>query len=115
MTSDEIADALDSADGGPPKPATRPRQRTVPAASWREAFQARTVEMEDGHVHWTGATGKRGTPVLSFRGQVETAYRLAFRWHYRREPEGNVRPTCDYPCCVAGGHLADRLMRGGGA
>jgi hypothetical protein len=52
--------------------------------------------------------------MVAWRGQVETAYRLSFRWHYGREPEGNVRPTCDYPCCVAGGHLADRVIREGG-
>lgn len=115
MTSDEIADALDSADGGPPETAPRPKERPGPAASWREAFDARTVEMEGGHLHWTGSTGERGTPLLGHRGQIETAYRLAFRWHHQRKPEGNVRPTCDYPCCVAGAHLADRRIRGGGA
>ncbi|WNI31458.1 hypothetical protein [Streptomyces sp. ITFR-6] len=115
MTSEEIAAALDAADVSVPGPSVPARGRSVSAASWQDAFNARTVAMEGGHLHWTGATGHRGTPVVSFRGQVQTGYRLAFRWHHGREPEGNVRPTCDYPCCLAGGHLADRRIREGGA
>ncbi|BBA98274.1 hypothetical protein RVR_4404 [Actinacidiphila reveromycinica] len=119
MTADEIAAALDDASGAvePGPSAARARQpsgRGEPATSWADAFAARTVAVEGGHLHWTGATGHRGTPVVSFRGQVETGYRLAFRWHHGREPEGNVRPRCDYPGCVAGGHLADRKLREGG-
>lgn len=114
MTSDEIADALDSAGESLPGASAPGRGRPGTAASWEDAFALRTVAVEGGHLHWTGATGHRGTPVLAWRGQVETGYRLAFRWHHGREPEGNVRPTCDYPCCVAGGHLADRLIRDGG-
>ncbi|NDK24722.1 hypothetical protein FSY75_09575 [Streptomyces sp. TR1341] len=110
MTSEEIAAALDAAGGL--VPGTRPGR--VRAASWEEAFNARTVPVEGDHLAWSGATGHRGTPVVGFQGQVETAYRLAFRWHHGREPEGNVRPKCDFPGCVAGGHLADRLIREGG-
>jgi hypothetical protein len=115
VTSEEITVALDSAGASAPGASAPGRGRPAPAASWEDAFKARTVAVEGGHVHWTGTTGARGTPVVGHGGQVETAYRLAFRWHYGREPEGNVRPTCDYPCCVAGGHLADRAMREGGA
>ncbi|WP_434593466.1 hypothetical protein [Streptomyces sp. A5-4] len=115
MTSEEIADALDSA-GEHTRGALVPvRARPSPATSWEDAFAQRTVAVEGGHVHWSGAIGNRGTPVVAWRSQVETAYRLAFRWHHGREPEGNVRPTCGYPCCVAGGHLADRRLREGGA
>ncbi|MGW6391125.1 hypothetical protein ACWFR1_11610 [Streptomyces sp. NPDC055103] len=115
VTSDEIAAALDSAGESRPGAAAPGRGRRAPAASWEDAFDERTVAVEGGHLHWSGATGHRGTPVVAWRGQVETAYRLAFRWHHGREPEGNVRPSCDYPCCVAGGHLADRVIREGGA
>jgi hypothetical protein len=115
VTEDEIAAALDSAGESRPGASAPGRGRRPSAQSWQDAFDARTVSVEGGHLHWSGATGRRGTPVVAWRGQVETAYRLAFRWHYGREPEGNVRPTCDYPCCVAGGHLADRAIREGDA
>ncbi|MFD3608975.1 hypothetical protein ACFWXA_13040 [Streptomyces atroolivaceus] len=115
MTSDEIAAALDSAGESLPGASVPGRGRRASAASWEDAFNERTVAVEGGHLHWTGSTGHRGTPVVAWRGQVETGYRLAFRWHHGRDPEGNVRPSCDYPCCVAGGHLADRVIRGGGA
>jgi hypothetical protein len=115
MTAEEIASALDAAAGHVlASPVQARRGRPKLSASWEEAFSDRTVAVEGGHLHWSGATGARGTPVLAFGGQVETAYRLAFRWHYGREPQGNVRPTCHYPCCVAGGHLADRMLREGG-
>lgn len=113
-TSGETAAALDSAGESRPGAAAPGRGRPGSAASWEDAFALRTVAVDGGHLHWTGATGHRGTPVVAWRGQVETGYRLAFRWHYGREPEGNVRPTCDYPCCLTGGHLADRKIREGG-
>jgi hypothetical protein len=116
VTDEEIAAALDAA--GDRLPASRPagkggRKRGF--ASWEEAYQARAVEVEGGHRRWTGATsGRSGTPTVSVGGQMETVYRLAFRWHRGRDPEGNVLPACSYPHCVAGGHLADRRMRQGG-
>ncbi|WP_432001547.1 hypothetical protein [Streptomyces sioyaensis] len=81
---------------------------------WRAAFAERTVDVEGDHLHWTGSTGRTGTPVLALNSQVETAYRVSFRWHYGREPEGNVRPACGYPGCVAGAHLKDRVLRASG-
>ncbi|MFD5788657.1 hypothetical protein ACFWH1_18790 [Streptomyces sp. NPDC127037] len=113
MTEEEIAAALDAATPSrrvrrPPVPAPAPRPA---ATSFEDVFATNTVEMAGGHLHWTGATGKGGTPVIACGGQVDTAYRMSFRWHHLREPEGNVRPTCDYPYCVAGGHLADRVLR----
>lgn len=103
MTGEEIARALDAAGSTLPP---------APPGSWQEAFQARTVPVEGGHLVWKGATtGPSGTPVLAFGGQVETAYRLSFRWGHGREPEGNVRPRCAYARCVAGEHLTDRRMR----
>lgn len=114
MTNDDIAQALDAAacEAAPSAP-TRGRGGRAPSAvSWEDAFAQHAVEVEGGHVHWTGTTSGRGaTPVVAFDGQVETGYRLVFRWHHRREPDGYVRPTCTYPRCLAGGHLADRVMR----
>jgi hypothetical protein len=117
VTGEEIAAALDAA--GTALPVARPGSGGAPAAGpatcWRDAFEARTVAVDGGHLHWTGArTGTSGTPVVAFGGQVETAYRLAFRWWHGREPEGNVRPRCGYPHCVAGEHLADKRIREGG-
>ncbi|MEU6929028.1 hypothetical protein AB0A05_07670 [Streptomyces sp. NPDC046374] len=114
MTAEEIAAALDVADETMPGASAPGVGRPPTRASWEEAFRQRTVAVEGGHLSWTGPTTRR-TPVVAHRGQVETAYRLAFRWHHGREPQGNVRPTCDYPGCVAGGHLADRVIREGGA
>ncbi|QKW07004.1 hypothetical protein HUT18_11915 [Streptomyces sp. NA04227] len=116
MTGDTAALDAAAASVQPGAPATpvhtpTPRKRY---ASLEEMFADRTIEVEGGHLHWTGATGARGTPVVAHQCQVDTAYRLSFRWHHGRAPEGNVRPTCGYPCCVAGGHLADRVMREGG-
>ncbi|MFD8774551.1 hypothetical protein [Streptomyces sp. NPDC059916] len=117
MTGEDVA-ALDAASdsGRPVTPATDARKRAPREryGSLKEMFAAKTVAVEGGHLHWTGATGSRGTPVFSYQSHVDTAYRLAFRWHHGRAPQGNTRPTCGYPCCVAGGHLADRVMREGG-
>lgn len=117
MTDEDIAQALDRAvDAAPLAPSRGRGVRARPAASWEDAFAQHTVAVEGGHLHWTGATsGGSGTPVVAFGGQVDTAYRLAFRWHHGREPEGYVRPTCAYPRCLVGGHLADRAMRDGAA
>lgn len=82
-----------------------------PQHTWQEQFAQRTVSVEGGHLNWTGTTGARGTPLFAVNRQVQTAYRLAFRWYYGREPEGKVRPACGYPACVAGAHLKDRMMR----
>ncbi|WP_381792841.1 hypothetical protein [Streptomyces niveus] len=114
---DEVADALDAAgeDLGAAAPVRRSGRRLSIAASWSDAFDRGTVVVQGGHLHWSGATtGTSRTPVVAYGGQVETGYRVAFRWHYGRDPVGNVRPTCDYPCCLAGGHLADRVLREGG-
>lgn len=116
MKPSEIAAALDAAveslADSPPE--RRPGGRPRSADSWGDAFHSQAVAMAGGHLHWTGRTGSRGTPVVAWAGQVETAYRLAFRWHHKREPQGNVRPECGYPACVAGAHLADLLIREGG-
>jgi hypothetical protein len=116
VTGQEIAAALDAAVSTLSSVrGSASASRPASAGSWREAFDARAVAVDGGHLHWTGATtGTSGTPVVAFQGQVQTAYRLAFRWWHKREPEGNVRPRCGYPCCVFGGHLADKRIREGG-
>ncbi|MFZ4266522.1 hypothetical protein [Streptomyces arboris] len=86
-------------------------RRPAVGSSWRDAFDRHTIGVDGDHLHWTGATTVDGTPIVAFGGQVETGYRLAFRWHHGREPVGQVRPTCGYGGCLAGGHLADRQLR----
>lgn len=116
MTGDEIAAALDTAGQEAPTAGVASGLPAFgPATSWREAFDQRTVAVDGGHLDWIGATtGTSSTPVVAWQNKVETAGRLAFRWHHGREPEGNVRARCGYPRCVAGAHLTDRRIRQGG-
>lgn len=122
MTREEITAALDAAPVLPGAPVReRPLNagpvRRVRVPDWEHAFCERAVAIDGGHLHWTGATGTKGTPVLCVAGKRDTALRLAFRWHNKREPVGKIRRkrACNYAGCVAGGHLADRLMRQEGA
>ncbi|MEV3895395.1 hypothetical protein [Streptomyces anulatus] len=115
MTDEDLA-ALDAAseDTGKAAPvARRGGRRPAVGSSWRDAVDRHTIAVDGGHLHWTGATTQDGTPVVAFGGQVETGYRLVFRWHHGREPVGRVRPTCGYGGCMVGGHLADRVVREG--
>ncbi|MFJ7489751.1 hypothetical protein ACIQZB_00570 [Streptomyces sp. NPDC097727] len=79
--------------------------------SVQEAFAAQTEPVEGGHLRWTGTREKCGTPVLRWRTLLQTAYRVAFREQYGREPVGKVSQSCGNPGCVAGLHQEDRLMR----
>lgn len=81
------------------------------ASTWAEAFGLRTVAVDGGHLHWSGALSEHGTPVLHLRDETQTAYRYAFRTEYGREAEGRVVPVCGYARCVAGSHLEDSRMR----
>ncbi|MFE4329699.1 helix-turn-helix domain-containing protein [Streptomyces sp. NPDC056831] len=87
----------------------RGRRRAV--ESWEEAFAARTVAVEGGHLEWTGPLPGHGTPLLRLGTVSETAYRYAFRVHHGRDAEGKTGPVCGFPRCVAGGHLEDRVIR----
>jgi hypothetical protein len=114
VTAEEIAAALDSAAGPVARGGDGRRGRRPSYASFAEAYDDQSVTVEDGHLHWTGATAQGGTPVVAVNSQVETAYRVAFRAYHGREPVGQVRPTCTYSRCVAGSHLADRTAREAG-
>ncbi|MBT2492328.1 helix-turn-helix domain-containing protein [Streptomyces sp. ISL-96] len=131
ITTEEIAAALDGADCsnlavartlgvGPERvrrvraaagmpPYQRGRRRSC--ETWEEAFAARTVAVENGHLQWTGPLSEHGTPLLRLGLEAETAYRYAFRIHHGRDAEGKTTPSCGYPRCVAGGHLEDRVIR----
>ncbi|MEW2068460.1 hypothetical protein [Streptomyces sp. NPDC007346] len=90
-------------------PYRRGRRRSY--ESWPEAFVARTVAVDGGHVEWLGPVSRTGTPLLRLGAETQTAYRYVFRVHHGRDPEGNAAPGCDFPGCVAGAHLEDWLLR----
>lgn len=97
--------------GIPKRPAGRPARHD----SVEAAFQARVTPLDGGHARWTGKTGRSGVPLVLYRSTQESGYRVAFRLHYGRAPEGLVRPGCGMPGCVAGWHLEDRVVREGTA
>jgi hypothetical protein len=76
-----------------------------------DVFMERSRPVAGGHRQWLAQLAASGTPVLSWHGQHVTAGRVAFKLARGRAPEGQVRPVCDFPHCVAPEHQADRLMR----
>ncbi|WP_406321749.1 hypothetical protein [Streptomyces sp. NBC_00519] len=87
------------------------RGRRAAYASLQEAFSSQVEPVEGGHLRWKGPREKSGTPVVRWRSLLDTAYRVAFRLHYKREPVGNLTRSCGIPGCVAGEHQQDRTMR----
>lgn len=81
-----------------------------PAATVEELFWERVELVEGGHLRWTGYRGD-GTPRLTHRGRLYSAYRVAFTIRTGREPVGNVLPGCDLPGCVAPRCVADAAER----
>lgn len=102
-----LCKALDKRAQRDPSVPRRPRLRP---ASLEEAFQGHAEVAEGGHVRWTGSTSHT-TPTVWFEGSLRSAYKVAFRLHHGREPEGMVTPSCDVPLCVAGAHVEDQPMR----
>ncbi|MFC7983857.1 hypothetical protein [Streptomyces sp. NPDC057336] len=80
-------------------------------ATIEDAFRAHAVPADGGHVEWTGVRTGSDAPMVRYRRDSLSAYRVAFRLHHGRDPEGVVHPTCGQPGCVAGAHLADTPMR----
>lgn len=89
---------------------TATRRRKPQAASLEEKFRLCTEPVDGGHVRWRGSFAHT-TPNLRFQHANHSPYRIAFRLHYGRDPEGQARPACGMPHCVAGAHLEDRPMR----
>lgn len=100
---------LDKQERRDPTAPRRERVRPVPT-SFEDVFHTRLEEADGGHVRWTGPVLHR-TPAVRFDGRLQSAYRVSFRLHHGREPEGLAMPACDVPLCVAGGCLEDRRMR----
>ena len=88
------------------------RERTcLRPASLEDVFRTHLEPAIDGHILWTGPVVKPHTPSVRLDGHMQSAYRVAFRIHHGREPEGFALPTCGMRLCVAGAHLEDRPMR----
>ncbi|MEH0417884.1 hypothetical protein [Streptomyces sp. B21-083] len=81
-----------------------------PARSLEQTLRRRSVPVGGGHRRWTGSTWKT-TPSVWWQGAPHSAYKVAFRLHHGRDPEGMVTSACEVPLCVAGGCLLDQRMR----
>ncbi|MEU0667152.1 hypothetical protein ABZ508_02755 [Streptomyces lavendulocolor] len=92
---------------GMPDPGAGRRPQQDPAA----AFAARTEPVDGGHMRWTGTRATGGGTVMGLNGQYISGARLAFTLHHGRDPVGRVTAGCDYPGCIAPGHLTDQVMR----
>lgn len=82
-----------------------------PKQSLADAFAARTEQLDNGHVRWTGYQPGRRSPQMGYRGQTMTALRVAFLLRHGRDPVGTALRGCDYWGCVAPDHVEDRPMR----
>ncbi|MER6976015.1 hypothetical protein [Streptomyces carpinensis] len=71
-------------------------------------YEELSVPVGGGHRMWLGRHSTDGVPMA---GKTQTAYRLAFRLHYGREPLGRCEGTCTRKACVAGEHQEDDVMR----
>ncbi|MET8609714.1 hypothetical protein [Streptomyces misionensis] len=78
------------------------------AGDVQQRFTELSEVIEDGHRRWLGRVSKDNVPMYSHK---DSAYRVAFRIQYRREPVGQVRVECERPHCVEALHLSDQLMR----
>lgn len=78
------------------------------AQSLEEAWAARTLPVEGGHLEWLGERRPpSGIPILRHDGVAYTAARIAFRLQHGREPQGRVLADCGVAQCVAPGHVED--------
>lgn len=82
-----------------------------PAKAPEDLFWQRTQPTERGHLAWTGTYNSTGVPVVHTAGGFLTAYRIAFRIRWGREPIGQVRPGCDQPGCIHPNCVEDQPMR----
>lgn len=81
-------------------------------ATYREdAFWQRTQPVDGGHLNWTGHYNSTGVPCLRTTTGMVTAYRIAFRIRWQRDPQGPVKPGCGMGRCVHPDHVEDQPMR----
>ncbi|WP_330348146.1 hypothetical protein [Streptomyces sp. NBC_00582] len=88
-----------------PTPDRWKKHRTV-----AEVLALNSEACEDGHVRWTGPHA-RGNPELWANGRRYNGRHEAFKAHHGRAPLGRVTASCGRPGCIAGPHLADRVIR----
>lgn len=84
---------------------TPPEESTTPAASLKEAFDRRTIQLDGGHLAWTGGA------TVTYRGNSWTSKRAAFITDRGHDPQGPVRPMCGVDGCVLPAHLTDEQER----
>lgn len=68
-------------------------------------WQSRTVAADGGHMVWVGS------PWVKHDGIQYRPARIAFAMRTGREAEGNVKPDCGLPGCVAPAHVEDEPGR----
>lgn len=66
-----------------------------------QKWKANAAAVEGGHLRWTGARSSGGTPIMSYRGVMYTAARIAFRIKHGREPVGYAFAECTLNHCVS--------------
>ena len=76
-----------------------------------DKLAALVVELDGGHLGWTGRRASSGAPMLMHGGRDRMAARVAFEARWGREPVGLVKPACDFAHCLAGDHLDDATSR----
>lgn len=81
------------------------------AGSVEDLYWRRVQPAADGHLDWTGARTRHGTPVVRHGGRLHTALQVAFRIRYRRDPVGRVEAACKHKGCVRPQCMADQRMR----
>ncbi|GAA4823854.1 hypothetical protein [Streptomyces ziwulingensis] len=80
------------------------------AATVEDLFWRRAQPTRDGHLMWPGYDPQHGAGIRH-NGRRQSAYRVAFRIRYGREPVGRVEPGCGQAGCVHPRHVEDRPMR----
>ena len=88
-----------------------PNVRRPRATTYSEGAFWRRTQPDGDHLIWTGYHNSTGVPCLRATDGIHTAYRIAFRIRWQREPVGAVRPGCDKPKCVHPRHVEDQPMR----
>jgi hypothetical protein len=85
--------------------------RRYEASSAEDLFWRRTQPADGGHLAWTGYRNGKGVPAVRTVDGMRTAYRIAFRIRWGREPVGRVKPGCGRDGCVHPEHVDDQPMR----
>jgi hypothetical protein len=78
------------------------------SSSHEDLFWRRAVPTAAGHLIWPSSTI---FVRIGSEGPRQSAYRIAFRIRYQREPAGFVLPGCGIARCVHPQHVEDQQMR----